>query len=115
MKIVYKSKAVMKQFSSKYRSGWRYPRPVIEKLLAAETFIKAAASLKDVASYPPFHFHLLIGDRAGEWSIYLGKTGYRVTMIPCADDESELLSGDIMAQCSVVKIVKITEVSNHYE
>ena len=50
-----------------------------------------------------------------EWSIRLGNTGYRVTMIPCDENEKEIIDGDIMAQCKTIKIVKVTEVSNHYE
>lgn len=50
-----------------------------------------------------------------EWSIRLGNTGYRVTMIPCDDFENEIIEGDIMAQCKMIKIVRVTEVSNHYE
>lgn len=36
-------------------------------------------------------------------------------MIPCDDDGKEIIDGDIMAQCKLIKIVKVTEVSNHYE
>lgn len=36
-------------------------------------------------------------------------------MIPCDADENEITDGDIMAQCKYIKIVKVTEVSNHYE
>lgn len=68
-----------------------------------------------IASYPPFHFEHLKGDRKDEWSIRLGNTGYRVTMIPCDNDGNEITEGDILAQCKMIKIVKVTEVSNHYE
>lgn len=88
MQILYKNKTAEKQFSSKYKKNW---------------------------NYPPFHFHGLHGDRKGEWSIYLGNTGYRVTMIPCDDNGNEIIDGDIMARCRMIKIVCITEVSNHYE
>lgn len=74
-----------------------------------------AESLMDVANYPPFHFEHLKGDRKDEWSIRLGNTGYRVTMIPCDNDGNEIVEGDILAQCKMIKIVKVTEVSNHYE
>lgn len=74
-----------------------------------------ADSLMDIANYPPFHFEHLKGDRKDEWSIRLGKTGYRVTLIPCDNDENEITEGDILAQCKMIKIVKVTEVSNHYE
>ncbi|MCR5846588.1 MAG: type II toxin-antitoxin system RelE/ParE family toxin [Lachnospiraceae bacterium] len=74
-----------------------------------------AGSLVDIANYPPFRFEHLKGNRKEEWSIRLGNTGYRVTMIPCDDDGNEIVDGNIMAQCKTIKIVKITEVSNHYE
>lgn len=74
-----------------------------------------AESLMDVANYPPFHFEHLKGDTKDEWSIRLGNTGYRVTMIPCDNDGNEIVEGDILAQCKMIKIVKVTEVSNHYE
>ena len=94
MEILYKSKAVEKQFSSKYKKTWKYPKEVKRKLEAAGNFIVSSSSLLDIVNYPPFHFHGLHEDRKGEWSIYLGNTGYRVTMIPCGDD-GEALIGSI--------------------
>lgn len=47
--------------------------------------------------------------------VRLGNTGYRVIMIPCDNDGNEIVEGDILAQCKMIKIVKVTEVSNHYE
>ena len=102
MQILYKNATAKKQFCSKYKKKWRYPEQVKKKLESAENFIHNAESLMDVASYPPFHFERLKGDRKDGWSIRLGNTGYRVT-------------GDVLAQCRMIKIVKVTEVSNHYE
>lgn len=115
MQIKYKNTSAEKQFSSKYKKKWRYPEQVKKKLEAAENYIINADSLMDVANYIPFHFEHLKGDRKDEWSIRLGNTGYRVTMIPCDDGGSEIIEGDILAQCRTIKIVKVTEVSNHYE
>ena len=36
-------------------------------------------------------------------------------MIPCDNDGNEIVSGDVMSKCRVIRIVCITEVSNHYE
>lgn len=94
---------------------WRCPDQVKKKLEAAENFITNSDSLLDIANYVPFHFERLKGDRKDEWSIRLGNTGYRVTMIPCDGFENEIIEGDIMAQCKMIKIVRVTEVSNHYE
>ena len=116
MVIIYKNKTAEQQFSSKYQKKWKYPVAVSEKLKAAENYIRNASSLQDIVNYPPFHFHQLKGDRKGEWSIYLGKTtGYRITLIPCDENNHKIVSGDIIAQCKSIKIVMVTEVSKHYE
>ena len=109
MTILYKNKTAKEQFCSAYKKKWRYPDQVKKKLEAAETFIINADSLLDVANYPPFHFERLKGNRKHEWSIRLGNTGYRVTMIPCDDNGNEIVDGDIMAQCKMVKIVKLID------
>lgn len=115
MTILYKNKSAKEQFCSEYKKKWRYPDQVKKKLEAAENFIINSDSLMDIANYVPFRFERLKGNRKDEWSIRLGNTGYRVTMIPCDDEGNEIVEGDIMAQCKVIKIVKVTEVSNHYE
>jgi plasmid maintenance system killer protein len=115
MKILYTNETVKKQFSSEYKKKWRYPEQVKKKLEAAENFIMSSNSLLDIANYPPFRFERLQGNRKDEWSIRLGNTGYRVTMIPCNENGNEIVEGDIMKQCKMIRIVKVTEVSNHYE
>ncbi len=112
---MYKNKTAEEQFCSEYKKKWRYPEQVKKKLEAAENFIKSSESLMDIANYSPFRFERLKGNRKDEWSIRLGNTGYRVTMIPCDDAGNKIVEGDIMAQCRMIKIVKVTEVSNHYE
>ncbi|MBE7054684.1 MAG: addiction module toxin RelE [Ruminococcaceae bacterium] len=115
MKILFKNKSVEKQFSSEYANTWRYPKQVQKKLQAAENFIKQATSLKDISSFSPFRFHRLEGTRKSEWSISLGNTGYRVTIIPCDDNDNPIVSGDILEHCKSIRIILVTEVSNHYE
>lgn len=115
MNILYKNKLAEKQFCARYKKKWKYPEQVRKKLEAAENYMINADSLMDIANYLPFHFERLRGDRKDEWSIRLGNTGYRVTMIPCDENENEILEGDILANCKMIKIVKVTEVSNHYE
>ena len=115
IQILYKNKNTEMQFSSKYKKKWKYPEQVKKKLEAAENYMINAESLMDIANYIPFHFEHLKGTRNKEWSIRLGNTGYRVTMIPCDDAGIEIIEGDILAQCRIIKVVKVTEVSNHYE
>lgn len=91
MQILYKNETAKKQFDSEHKKKWRYPKQVKKKLEAAENFIKNSSSLLDIANYPPFHFERLKGTRKDEWSIRLGNTGYRVTMIPCDDEGNEIV------------------------
>lgn len=115
MEIIYRNRTVEKHFNPKFEKSWRYPSKVREKLLAVNNFLEAAISLNDVCYFPPYRFHQLKGDRKGEWSIYLGNTGWRVTVIPCDENKNPILSGDILNRCKYIKIVMVTEVSNHYE
>lgn len=115
MNIVFKNRKIEKQFCYQYRKSWKYPQQVQLKLKMTEDYIRSASSLLDIANYTPFHFHQLKGDRKGEWSIYLGNTGYRVVLVPCDDNEKKILEGDIMSKCKSIKVVQIMEVSNHYE
>ena len=115
MKILYKNTAAKKQFSSEYTKKWKYPDTVKKKLVSIENFIINADSFLDLLKYPGYHLHTLEGDRNGEWALNVGKTGYRVSLIPCDTNGNELLSGDIVSQCKSIKIVLVTGVSNHYE
>jgi len=115
MTILYKNKTVKEQFCSEYKKKWKYPEQVKIRLVITERFIKAADSLRDIIQYAPFRFERLKGKRKDEWSIRLGNTGYRVTIIPCDNNGDEIVEGDIMAQCKTIKVIEITEVSNHYE
>ncbi len=115
MDIIYKNKNAKEQFCSNYNKKWKYPTNVAEALRATELYIRAAASLQDIFNYPPFHFHPLKGNRKGEWSIRLKNTGYRITLVPCDVDGKAILTGDILLLCKTIKIIMVTEVSNHYE
>ena len=114
MEITFKNLRAEKQFSSKYRKNWKYPKQVKTKLEETENYIINANSMQDIAAYPPFHLERLKGNRKDEWSIRLGNTGYRVTFSPC-DDKGNLIDGDILAKCKTIRVIMVTEVSNHYE
>ena len=88
---MYKNKTAEKQFSSEYKKSWKYPEKVKERLEKAENFIINSNSLLDIANYLPFRFERLKGKRKMEWSIRLGNTGYRVTMIPCDENQKEII------------------------
>lgn len=115
MRITYRNKAAEMQFNPAFRKNWRYPKAVVDKVLAAENYIRNADSLLVVANYPPFHFHRLKGSRKDEWSIYLGNTGYRLVIIPCDENDQAITEGDVLALARSIKVIMVVEVSNHYE
>lgn len=115
MRVLYKNTTAEKQFSPKHQRKWKYPEEVKIKLLAMANAFEQATSLQDIACLPQYHFHRLKGLRKSEWSLYVGNTGYRVTLVPCDDQGNEIISGDIIAQCKIIKVVLVTGVSNHYE
>ena len=80
-----------------------------------ETFIRNAESLYDVVIYLPFHFHSLQGPNLGEYSLYVGNTGYRVVLIPCDEVGKCVQIKDIVFESKGIYTVKIMGVSKHYE
>lgn len=112
---LYINRTIERQFDPKHEKSWEYPKTVETKLKAMKNFIESATSLSDIFQYPPFHIHQLKGNRKHEWWLYLGNTGYRVTLIPLDDQEKKIVDGDIIHICKSIKMVLVTEVSNHYE
>lgn len=89
---------------------------VAEKLIAAVNYIESAESLMDVRNYPPFNFHQLKNDKRGVYSIYLGKKlGYRLLVIPLLNGEIATPEEIFGSKAIEIKVIKIEEVSNHYE
>ena len=89
MIILYKNKAIKEQFSSEYKSKWRYPERVKKKLIATRIYIESFYCFMDIANYIPFHLERLKGNL--------------------------LVDGDIISKAKYIEIVMVTEVSNHYE
>ena len=122
LKLLYRNHKVEVQFSDAYTQLWRYPPDATRGLQHMNAYLRTATSFRSLADYRPFHLERLSGKLrrrkgpTGEWSIKVGGTsGYRVLLIPCDDQGHELTSGDIMALATRISVIKITEVTNHYE
>lgn len=115
MQIEYKSETLKEICTDIRKATRKYNKIVAEKLMSAIIFIEASESLIDVRNYPPFKFHLLIGDKKGLYSIDLGrKLGYRILVKPLLNGQ-EATSTDIFSNKAVeIKIIKVEEVTNHY-
>lgn len=112
MKIDYKSSTVKKQCTELRQAKRDFPAKVAKKLLEKINFLEAADNLASVISNPPLRFHDLKGNLDGLYAIDIdGKRGsYR--LIVCFDNYSKEL---VFADSESIEIIKITEVSNHYE
>jgi len=122
MKTIFKNDKVKEQYCDAYSSKWtKYSPKEKESLAALNNIVSQAQSLQDLRCYPPLHLEKITGKikkrkkATGEWSIRIVGTKYRVIFIPCDDQEQELVGGDILAIATSIKIIKITEVSSHYE
>lgn len=73
--------------------------------------------IKDIIVLPQFHFHSLHGNMEGMFAIDVKTRRDKWRIILCTLDENE----EIFDPChideiaAIVKIVKVTEVSAHYE
>lgn len=116
MDIVYKNKNVESVCVDYRVAKRRYNSKIAEKLFAALELIRNAESIKDVALYPPFHFHALKGDWNGFFAIDLGRRlGYRLIVRPKRGGNYVTAAEVFSASAVEIILIQIEEVSNHYE
>ena len=117
MEIIYKSQKLQGLCTDIHKATKAFNANVAEKLIATIDYIESAESLVDVRNYPPFHFHQLKHDKKEYCSIYLGKTlGYRLLVIPLLSDNKPATPKEIFTSSAIkIKLIKVEEVSNHYE
>lgn len=109
---MYKNERIKKQCTNLREAKKIYPETVARKLFQRINFLAAAASLEDVISYPGLHFHDLKGDREGLYAIDVaGRRGSYRLLLSIDNFSKE----QVFATASAITIIKITEVSNHYE
>ena len=76
-----------------------------------------AEVVKDIILTPQLHFHKLQGDREGTFAIDVKsrRDKWRIILRPLDENEQEYNPCHIDEISNIVKIVKIEEVSAHYE
>ncbi len=79
--------------------------------------IEKAEVIKDIILMPQFHFHKLYGNLEGLFAIDVKsrKEKWRIILCPLDENEEEYSPCNIDEISGIVKIVKIEEVSPHYE
>lgn len=118
MEIRYKTARLKSICQDSKKATKEYGKLVTEKLLSTINYIESSTSLIDVRCYPPFHFEPLKGNRAGEYSISLGrKLGFRLILKPLNGNGTVCSNIQIYNDAAAIEIVVVQfeEVSNHYE
>ena len=79
--------------------------------------IESAEIIKDIIFMPQFHFHNLHGDMEGLFAVDVKsrRDKWRIILCPLDEKEEEFTPCHIDEISGIVKIVRIEEVSPHYE
>lgn len=116
MEILYRTKDLKALCKDIRKATKAFNANVAEKLISAINYIESAENLMDIRNYAPFHFHQLKHDKKEYCSIYLGKKlGYRLLVIPLLNGNPATPEEIFSSTAIEIKIIKIEEVSNHYE
>lgn len=86
-------------------------------LLSRINALKQAETLMDIIHISPFRFHNLKGNYAGYYAIDVKtpRDPWRIILEPLREDKSTYRPCHIDEVATLVRIVKIVEVSKHYE
>lgn len=119
MQVEYASERVKKQCSDsatakKFFGGSDI---LVRSLRSRINALEQAENLSDIINTPPFRFHNLKGNYAGYYAIDVktSRDPWRIILEPLRDDKSTYIPCHIDEVATVVRVVKIVEVSKHYE
>ena len=114
MKLIYTNKTVEKQCTELRRAKKDFSDKIAVKLHLLINFLEAADSLASVTAFPKYHFHQLKGKRQGQGQFALDidgrRSSYRLIVEFREEDLEKVFSSPVE-----IEILKIEEVSNHYE
>lgn len=123
MKLVYSNSKVEEQCTSfkaakKLFGGDEF---LVERLLSRINSLKSAKTIKDIIVQPSFRFHNLENKGKKQFKGYFGidlkthKEKWRIILQPLNGEEKPYNPCNIDVISDQVQIVKIMEVSKHYE
>ena len=112
MKLIYKNKTVEKQCTELTQAKKDFSDKLAVKLHQLINFLEAADSLASVTAFLKYHFHQLKGKRQGQFALDIDgrKSSYRLIV-----GFREVDKDVIFLKPREIEILKIEEVSNHYE
>lgn len=112
MEIYYSSKKVEKYCTDLSSAKKFYSIQVAIKLHKLINFIEEIQSLKELIDFPIYHFHPLRGKRDGQFAIDIAgrRSSYRLIV-----SFDEISPKEVFSQANKINIIRIEEVSKHYE
>lgn len=120
MDVRYKS-AELDEFCHNRKKAAKKMERFADDRLAKINFIEQAASFNDIMTYPPFHCHQLGKDKKdlnGCWGLDVKgrKASWRIIVAPLDENDNIIIPGpEFRSECKYITIIRIEEVSNHYE
>ena len=119
MKVLYKNKKVegVCESEAKAKKFFGGKRNLADSLLSRVTALKQAESIKDIVVQPQFRFHKLNGKLDGFFAMDLTNKNckWRIIIEPLQEDENKYTPCDIDKIATLVQVVRVEEVSKHYE
>ena len=112
MTLIYTKKTIKKQCTELRQAKKDFSDKVAVKLHLLINFLEAADSLASVTAFPKYHFHQLKGKRQGQFGLDIDgrKSSYRLIVGFREEDLEKVFLNPVE-----IEILKIEEVSNHYE
>lgn len=123
MELIYKSPEVEKICTSVKAANALFGgnRALATSLLSRINAMQQAATIKDIIVQPMFRFHKLVNKGSKEFQGYFAidvksrRDPWRIILEPLDSNKEPFEPCNIDEIASVVQIVRIVEVSNHYE
>ncbi len=119
MRIIYSTRKTEKQCTSLKAATKLFggDKALAASLLARINALEQAEILKDIVLMPTFHFHNLQGKMQGLFAIDVKARSdkWRIILEPLDDEEQPYHPCNIDVIAAVVRIVRIKELSPHYE
>ncbi|OQQ77638.1 hypothetical protein BUE87_01405 [Ligilactobacillus salivarius] len=119
IKLEYKNKKVKKLCTNIAHAKRNMDSKIVTKLYSLINLLEESKNLQDVNAFLIYNLHKLVGDRSGNYALDIGerRAGYRLIIKPLDEDSNQKmnLNDNLIEFYSSIEIVRIEEVSKHYE
>lgn len=117
IKLEYKNKKVKKLCTNIAHAKRKMDSKIVNELYSLINLLEESKNLQDVNAFLIYNLHKLVGDRSGNYALDIGgrRAGYRLIIKPLNENKKMNLNNNLIEFYSSIEIVRIEEVSKHYE